>query len=78
MADASRSCGPHTALSDNEAARITQCPCGTVHVLLRTAGVTVQLPVDRFQQVGLAVMGAVSALGSRPIGVVPSTPGAIN
>ncbi len=78
MADTSRPCGPHTTLSDNDAARITQCPCGAVHVQLRTAGVTVQLSSDRFHQVGLAVMGAVSALGSRTAGPLPSTPDAIN
>ena len=59
-------------LADNEAARISQCPCGTVHVLIRTSGLTVQLTEQRFQQVGLAVMGAVSALGSKSQGTAPS------
>jgi hypothetical protein len=65
MSKLPRSCGKHAALSDNPGARVTQCPCGTVHVLLKNAGVTVQFDEERFQQLGLAVMGAVSALGTK-------------
>ena len=62
---AKASCGKHATLSDNQGARVTQCPCGTVHVLMKQSGVTVQLSEERFQQLGLAVMGAVSVLGNR-------------
>jgi hypothetical protein len=65
MSKMPRACGKHTTLSDNKGARITQCPCGAVHVLVKQSGVTVQLSEERFQQLGLAVMGAVSALGSK-------------
>ena len=59
------SCGKHTTLANNEGASVTQCPCGTMHVLVKGSGVTVQLPPERFHQLGLAVMGAVSALGAK-------------
>jgi hypothetical protein len=66
-------CGTHVTLADNDGARVTQCPCGTVHVLIKASGVSVQLDEERFQKLGLAVMGAVAALGattpvSRPSG----------
>lgn len=67
-------CGKHTTLSDNPGARVTQCGCGTVHVLVKQSGVTLQLPEERFQQLGLAVMGAVSTLGSRTAATNPTTP----
>ena len=59
-----RACGPHVTLADNDGARVTQCPCGTVHVLVKSTGVTMQLDEERFHKLGLAVMGAVSALGA--------------
>ncbi len=59
------SCGKHTTLSDNNGARVSQCSCGTLHVLIKASGITIQLPEERFQQLGLAVMGAVSVLGSK-------------
>lgn len=65
-------CGPHVTLSDNEGARVARCPCGTVHVLVKASGVSLQLSEERFQKLGLAVMGAVSALGSQPTN--PTTP----
>ncbi len=66
-------CGKHTTLSDNQGARVTQCTCGAVHVLMKHSGVTVQLSEERFQQLGLAVMGAVSAIGSKKA-VNPTSP----
>lgn len=65
-------CGRHVTLSDNDGARVTRCPCGAVHVLVKASGVTIQLTEERFQKLGLAVMGAVSALGSQPAN--PTTP----
>lgn len=58
-------CGKHETLADNEGARVSRCPCGTLHVLVKQSGVTLQLGEERFQQLGLAVMGAVSTLGNR-------------
>jgi hypothetical protein len=72
------SCGKHKALSDNPGARVTQCACGTVHVLVKQSGVSVQLSEERFQQLGLAVMGAVSALGSKTAATPTSPPRIIN
>jgi hypothetical protein len=62
-----KQCGPHVTLSDNDGARVSRCPCGAVHVNIKSSGVTVQLNEDRFQKLGLAVMGAVSALGTKPV-----------
>jgi hypothetical protein len=65
MAKLPRTCGKHVTLSNNPGARVAQCPCGTVHVLMKNAGVSVQLSEEKFQQLGLAVMGAVSQLGNQ-------------
>lgn len=70
MSDKPRPCGKHATLSDNQGARVTQCGCGTVHVLVKQSGVTLQLSEERFQHLGLAVMGAVSTLGAK----TPTTP----
>jgi len=45
-----------------------------VHVHVKASGVTLQLSEERFQQLGLAVMGAVSALGSRATNPASSGP----
>jgi len=37
-------CGKHTELATNDAVRVTQCPCGAVHVTLLANGVTVRVP----------------------------------
>ncbi len=74
MSQPSRSCGKHHTLADNLGARVTQCACGTVHVLVKSSGVTLQLSEERFQQLGLAVMGAVSAIGSRSTTPAPNNP----
>ncbi|MEM1029943.1 MAG: hypothetical protein AAGA56_06780 [Myxococcota bacterium] len=73
MAMSRRPCGRHAILSDNDGARITQCPCGAVHVLVKTSGVTLQLDEERFNKLGLAVMGAVSTLGGARV-MHPTTP----
>jgi len=66
-----KACGKHTILCDNQGARVSRCPCGSVHLLVKSSGVTVQLSEERFHEVGLAVMGAVSALGVQtPRGVL--------
>jgi hypothetical protein len=38
-----RPCGKHIELSSNSAVKITQCPCGTVHVTLSASGVTLRM-----------------------------------
>ena len=73
---ASKRCGKHATLSNNDEARVTQCPCGAVHILVKNSGLTMQLSEERFQQVGLAVMGAVAELGNRTPTTAP-TPGRI-
>jgi hypothetical protein len=73
-----RPCGQHVTLADNDGARVTQCPCGAVHVLIKASGVSIQLEEERFQKLGLAVMGAVSALGSKTPVTRPSGPQIIN
>jgi hypothetical protein len=45
---------------------------------VKQSGVTIQLPEERFQQLGLAVMGAVSALGAKTAATPSSPPRIIN
>lgn len=68
-----RTCGAHAVLADNGGARVSRCPCGMVHVLMKGSGVTVQLNGERFHELGLAVMGAVAAMGATV--AVPQAPG---
>lgn len=41
-----RPCGPHSELAKTTEFRITQCPCGTVHMHVVRSGVTLQLDPD--------------------------------
>jgi hypothetical protein len=52
-------CGKHSELAANEAVRVTQCPCGSVHVTILANGVTV-----RVQEAGLKAVtrGLMTAL----------------
>lgn len=68
-----RPCGKHIILSDNDGARVSQCPCGAVHVLVKASGVSMQMDEERFHKLGLAVMGAVSAIGGSRT-MHPTTP----
>jgi hypothetical protein len=43
-----------------------------LHVLMKASGVTVQLNHERFHELGLAVMGAISALGATAMPSPPS------
>ena len=54
-------CGKHTELSTNAQCRVTRCPCGTIHVHMRS-GVTVQLPTEVFKTTAAALMTAVDRL----------------
>lgn len=40
---------------NTEAIRIARCPCGTFHVSLVQAGVTVQLTAERLAELGRAI-----------------------
>lgn len=45
-------------------------------MLVKASGVTLQMPEERFQQLGLAVMGAVAALGATAMHpTTPTSPG---
>jgi hypothetical protein len=46
-----RACGAQTELVKNDAARVTRCGCGTIHLHLQKSGVSLQLPEDTFLQV---------------------------
>ncbi|MBI2393726.1 MAG: hypothetical protein HYV09_29400 [Deltaproteobacteria bacterium] len=52
-------CGPQIELTANEAARVTRCTCGTLHVTLRGNGITLQLAPDAFRHVSNALAAAV-------------------
>jgi hypothetical protein len=43
MANERGSCGPHEDLARTTGFRLTRCACGTVHLHVAKAGVTVQL-----------------------------------
>jgi hypothetical protein len=43
MRTGGRPCGPHSELAKTTEFRITQCPCGTVHMHIARSGVTLQL-----------------------------------
>ena len=70
-----RPCGNHATLAENDGARISRCACGMLHVLVKASGVTLQLNHERFHEVGLAVMGAISALGATAVPPPPGPPG---
>ncbi|MFO0550383.1 MAG: hypothetical protein U0271_18455 [Polyangiaceae bacterium] len=55
MAD-KRPCGKHTELASNDAAKITRCPCGTVHVTLHSNGVTFRLSDQQMKSMTRALM----------------------
>jgi hypothetical protein len=43
MRTSEKPCGPHSELAKTTEFRMTQCPCGTVHMHVSRAGVTLQL-----------------------------------
>lgn len=51
-------CGPHVELSTNDAARVTRCTCGTVHVHLNAQGLTVRLAPEQLRHVSNALSAA--------------------
>jgi hypothetical protein len=48
-------CGPHSTISSNESARLTQCSCGVYHLYLLKRGVSMQLTADEMRGVAEAV-----------------------
>jgi hypothetical protein len=54
----SKRCGPHLELSANDAARVTRCTCGTLHVHLHGQGITLRMPADAFRHVANAISAA--------------------
>lgn len=59
-------CGPHVELVKNDGARITRCPCGTLHLHLARSGVTVQLADEAFDEVADAIAEAKRELRPEP------------
>jgi hypothetical protein len=59
-------CGPHVELVKNEGARITRCPCGTLHLHLARSGVTVQLADESFDELADANAEAKRELRPQP------------
>jgi hypothetical protein len=53
-----KACGRHVQLAANEAAKITQCPCGTVHVHLAANGLTLRFSEENLKNVTRAFMTA--------------------
>jgi hypothetical protein len=55
-------CGPHVELVANDAARVTRCTCGTLHVHVHANGVTLRLSPDSFRHVANALGAAANLL----------------
>jgi hypothetical protein len=53
-----RSCGKHVDLATNGSVKITQCPCGTLHVTLNASGVTVRMTEETFKAATSAFLAA--------------------
>lgn len=57
----SKKCGPHVELASNEAARVTRCGCGVVHVHLHAQGMSLRVDATHLRHVANA-LGAASRL----------------
>jgi hypothetical protein len=68
MADR-RPCGKHVELVTNDSVRITQCPCGTVHVTFAASGVTLRMNEATLKGATAAFISATDKVGddARPI-----------
>ena len=51
-------CGPHAELSATPGARVTRCPCGTVHVQLMRNGISLRIKDDDLRHVANALAAA--------------------
>jgi hypothetical protein len=59
-------CGAHTEILSNNAARVTRCTCGTLHVTLNASGVTVRLQPDAFRGLAAGLQQAIEKLDAAP------------
>lgn len=55
-------CGPHTELVSNNAVRVSRCGCGTFHVTLVGAGVTVRMSAETFRGAAAGLSAAADRL----------------
>lgn len=62
-------CGPHTELVSNNAVIVSRCSCGTLHVTIIAAGITVRMSPELFRALTQSLVKASEKLG----GVVTST-----
>ena len=60
------SCGEHITLARNDAVHIARCPCGTVHLTLLEAGVTVQIDDDTLRAMLAGAEHALEVLDNAP------------
>lgn len=58
-------CGKHVQLASNDAARITQCPCGAVYLTLVANGITVKLNEEGLRNATRAMMTALDQVDER-------------
>lgn len=62
MAD-KRPCGKHLELVTNDSVKITQCPCGTVHVTFAASGVTLRMNEATMKATTAAFISATDKVG---------------
>ncbi|MBL9028445.1 MAG: hypothetical protein JNL21_40010 [Myxococcales bacterium] len=60
-----KACGPHAVLGSNPSVRITQCPCGTVHVTFVSNGVTLRINEDSLRGITHGLMAALDKVEER-------------
>lgn len=58
-------CGKHVELASNDALRVTQCPCGTVHVTFFANGITMRVPESALKSVTRGLMTALDKVEER-------------
>lgn len=72
MSAPNKPCGPHAEIVRTEAVRITQCPCGTIHVTLSQNGITLQLSPDNFHHVAQTLALAANTLDNQTTTTAPT------
>lgn len=65
-----KACGKHIELAANESARVTQCPCGAVHLTLLANGLTVRLNGDALKNVTRSLMTALDKVEEEAVATV--------
>jgi hypothetical protein len=58
-------CGKHAVLGSNSAVRVSQCPCGAVHVTLIANGVTVRVNEETLRGITHGLMSALDQVEER-------------